>query len=118
MKISNSAVNRVGDVIRGGTKGAEYDEAILVLDEWRKEHGALMDEYYDRCVELNKKLRFKNVIVAQRLKRLPTIISKLNRYKDMELSRMQDIAGVRIVVENMEQLRKVEREIGGLAGFV
>lgn len=113
MKISNSAVNRVGDIIRSGVKGVEYDEAISVLDEWRKEHGALMDEYYDKCVELNKKLRFKNAIVAQRLKRLPTIMDKLNRFKGMELSRMQDIAGVRIVAENMEQLRRIEREIEG-----
>lgn len=111
MKISNSAVNRVGDIIRSDVSGAEYNEAILVLDEWRKEHGALMDTYYDKCVELNKKLKFKNVIIAQRLKRLPTIVDKLNRFKDMELSRMQDIAGVRIVAENMVQLRKIEQQI-------
>lgn len=38
------------------------------------------------------------VVVAQRLKRLPTILDKLSRHPNMKLSRMQDIGGCRAVI--------------------
>ena len=38
------------------------------------------------------------VVVAQRLKRLPTIVDKLDRHPHMELSRMQDIGGCRAIL--------------------
>jgi len=38
------------------------------------------------------------VVVAQRLKRLPTILDKLRRQPGMELARMQDIGGCRAIV--------------------
>ena len=56
----------------------------------------------------------KNIVVAQRLKRLPTIIGKLKRFDKMRLSSMQDIAGVRVIVKDMEELAAVEKEIGKL----
>lgn len=37
------------------------------------------------------------VVVAQRLKRMPTILDKLSRHTAMQLSRMQDIGGCRAV---------------------
>ena len=37
--------------------------------------------------------------VAQRLKRMPTILDKLTRHPMMKLSRMQDIGGCRVIVE-------------------
>ena len=45
------------------------------------------------------------------MKRLPTIIGKLKRFKNMRLSSMQDIAGVRMIVSDMKQLKLVERHI-------
>jgi putative GTP pyrophosphokinase len=38
------------------------------------------------------------VIVAQRLKRLPTILDKLGRHPNMKLTRMQDIGGCRAIL--------------------
>jgi ppGpp synthetase/RelA/SpoT-type nucleotidyltranferase len=38
------------------------------------------------------------VIVAQRLKRLPTILDKLARHPNMKLTRMQDIGGCRAIL--------------------
>lgn len=37
------------------------------------------------------------VVVAQRLKRMPTILDKLSRHRAMQLTRMQDIGGCRAV---------------------
>jgi hypothetical protein len=38
------------------------------------------------------------VVVAQRLKRMPTIVDKLTRHPAMQLSRMQDIGGCRSIL--------------------
>lgn len=111
MDISNTAINRVGEQIRKGRKNTNYNTALNELNYWREAHGPIMNKYYHKCRRLGKGLRGQNIMVAERLKRLPTIIDKLNRFPDMNLSRMQDIAGVRIVVQDMEQLSKIERKI-------
>ena len=60
---------------------------------------------------INKKLRansLKAILVARRLKRLNSIELKLNRFQDMQLDRMQDIAGVRVVFKNLEQVKRFQ----------
>jgi ppGpp synthetase/RelA/SpoT-type nucleotidyltranferase len=44
---------------------------------------------------------YSNPIVAQRLKRMPTIIDKLKRYPAMQLTTMQDIGGLRAVLDKV-----------------
>ena len=110
-KMSNTGLNKIGDIIRTRKRGASYEAAVEVLNNWREAHGAILDYYYDRCVDLSNRIDQKHIIVTQRLKRLPTIIGKLNRFKNMRLSSMQDIAGARIIVSNMDQLSDVERRI-------
>ena len=88
-----------------------YQEALQVLSEWRGMHVAPMQA-------LNVYMRSKttrkcpNAIVAQRLKRLPTIISKL---KDIniraDLYSMQDIGGVRVIFEDIGQLDAVAKSL-------
>ncbi len=46
-------------------------------------------------------------LVAQRLKRSPSIVSKLKRFSGMQLSRMQDIGGLRAVVSDMDKVGKL-----------
>ena len=50
----------------------------------------------------------KNAIVAQRLKRLFSIIQKLKRFESMQLARMQDIGGLRAVVSTLDKVRSLE----------
>lgn len=111
MDLSNSAINKIGGIIRSGETSSGYGDAVATLNIWREAHGALMDEYYDKCVELTHTEATSNIIVAQRLKRLPTIIKKLNRFKTMRLSSMQDIAGVRVIVRDMDQFVEIEGQI-------
>ncbi len=47
-----------------------------------------------------------DVQVAQRLKRRRTIVDKLSRYPKMKLSRMDDVAGCRVIFPNVESLHK------------
>lgn len=110
-KMSNTALNKIGDIIRAQKRGSDYEKAVETLNNWREAHGAILDNYYDKCVKLAKRIDKNNIIVAQRLKRLPTIIGKLNRFEDMRLSSMQDIAGVRIIASDMKQLSAIEKRI-------
>lgn len=48
-----------------------------------------------------------DALVAQRLKRLPSILNKLKRIKGMNLARMQDIGGLRAVVTTLPQLNEL-----------
>ncbi len=55
----------------------------------------------------------ESVLVAQRLKRMPTILAKLGRQPTMDITRMQDIGGCRAVLPNATTVRAVLDEIGG-----
>ena len=54
-------------------------------------------------------------IVAQRLKREPSILLKLQRFDGMKLARMQDIGGLRAVVSSIAKVRKLEAAYRGSA---
>ena len=110
-KMSNTALNKIGDTIRAQRHDSDYKNAVEELNNWREAHGAILDSYYNKCVKLSKRINKIDIIVAQRLKRLPTIIGKLNSFENMRLSSMQDIAGVRIIASDMEQLSAIEKRI-------
>jgi ppGpp synthetase/RelA/SpoT-type nucleotidyltranferase len=104
MAFSKSEVNRAGQVItenRPLTAPGEIDRlgaAIDVVDWWRSEHAAPLN-----AVAANLRYYAAEVgdpVVAQRLKRLPTIGEKLVRLPKMKLATMGDIGGVRAVVAN------------------
>lgn len=96
MHPSKNHIDNIGEILRSQLPGTDaYNAAISELNQWRESHGSVMDYYFDLCNEISNHLKDKTV--AQRLKRLPTILDKIQRYPDMRLSRMQDIAGVRVI---------------------
>lgn len=110
MKFSNSKIDAVGEIIRKNKGDNDFLQAVDMLNAWRENYGIILDKYYGKCIRLSRKFS-QNTIVAQRLKRFPTIVDKLNRFEDMKLSRMHDIAGVRIIVKNMDELNAAKRKI-------
>ena len=54
------------------------------------------------CSNLRK--RNPDAIVVQRLKRLESIMGKLERFPDMNLYRMQDLGGCRVILDTIEQV--------------
>ncbi|MHB8469481.1 MAG: RelA/SpoT domain-containing protein [Gaiellaceae bacterium] len=57
------------------------------------------------------------VVVAQRLKRMPTILNKLSRQPTMDITRMQDIGGCRAVMPSADVVQAVLARIGRHWGF-
>ncbi len=105
LEYSKSRVDRAG--ISLITKGSiDKDESKDVLDNWRACHTAALNSFQISLRQRLAKIDEK-AIVSQRLKRSPSILSKLEREKSMRLSRMQDIGGIRAVVHDMKVLRKL-----------
>lgn len=106
---SKSQINKAGDVLIAPEESDAFQilEAQKILANWRGCHG-----YPINTFQATLRQRLRNVdpdaIVAQRLKRAPSIIAKMQRFSGMRLARMQDIGGLRAVVRTMRQARKLE----------
>lgn len=96
---SKSRVNRAGAAIRAGTEGLDD---LLVVETWRAAHRGVLNTFQ---AILRNRARGKQMVVAQRHKRAHTIFNKLQRLPKMELSRMDDIAGCRLIFRNEDELR-------------
>jgi putative GTP pyrophosphokinase len=84
----------------------EYEEARSIVNDYRTCHVYPLNTFKST---LRKKVRkYKDAIVAQRLKRLPTIIDKLSRYPTMNLTQMQDIGGLRAVLPTIGDVRELQ----------
>ena len=95
---SKSRVNRAGQRVREFTANAED---LQVIDEWRAAHRAVLNTFK---VNLIQRGRGKGIIFAQRHKRKRTIFNKLARFPSMNLSRMDDVAGCRLIFKSIKEL--------------
>jgi putative GTP pyrophosphokinase len=110
---SKSRVDRAGrllaDQMERPTASDEMDEAVQIVDWWRTEHVGPLS-----AVSSNL-FRYVSAegdpVVAQRLKRVPTIAGKLRREKGMRLSRMEDVGGVRAVLPDQDAAYRVARSL-------
>ena len=93
----------------------EYVEAITVLNYWRITHINTLEFFKRKLDALSKNIDI-DVSTIYRLKRQFSIIKKINRSAKensgpMQLSRMQDIAGCRIILPNIELMNKLRDDI-------
>jgi putative GTP pyrophosphokinase len=105
---TKNQVNKAGDILRG--KLDDIDQAIWAFDvvgNWRSCHGYPINTFQATLRNRIKSIE-PNAIVAQRLKRVVSIIDKLRRFKSMQLSRMQDIGGLRAILTNLNKVRTLE----------
>ena len=102
-------VNRAGQILVNPDAYSIQDRiwADMVLANWRACHGYPINTF-QALLRMRLKTIDKNAIVAQRMKRAPSIISKLQRFDGMNLARMQDIGGLRAVVSSVPRVRKLE----------
>ena len=107
-KYSRSSINRVGEILAADDSTDEQLRlAKQSLSDWRALHLYPMNVFQTTLRKYVNEIDSKG-IVAQRLKRTPTIIDKLkNRQTNMSLGRMQDVGGLRAIVSNVQQVRKI-----------
>ena len=97
---SKSRVNRAGDKLR---VGALEQEDLAVVEEWRAAHRAVLNTFQ---AILRNRTRNTDITVAQRHKRKRTISDKLQRLPGMQLSRMDDVAGCRLIFSSIRELHE------------
>lgn len=97
---SKTRVNRAGNAIRD--KIAEIED-YLVIEEWRAAHRSVLNTFQ---AILRNRTRDSKITVAQRHKRRSTIFGKLMRFPEMQLARMDDVAGCRLIFQDIASLDK------------
>jgi len=102
---SKSRVNRAGQNLANGVATREDMEAI---ENWRASHNHILNTFQ---ANLRRRAKLSSVRTpVQRIKRLETIQNKLRRYPDMQLARMHDIVGCRVVFDSISDLREFRSE--------
>jgi putative GTP pyrophosphokinase len=96
---SKSRVNAAGDAVR---RGSPSEDDLRVIEEWRSAHTAVINTFQ---ALLRNRAKAVGAEVAQRLKRKSTIFDKLQRQAGMELARMDDVAGCRVIFKDVRSLK-------------
>lgn len=84
----------------------QYDTALTIINNWRSSHSFPLNTLQIN-LRRSAKATDSNCIVAQRIKRLSSIILKLSRFPTMKLSQMQDIGGCRAIVQNVQKVQEL-----------
>ncbi|HKW16464.1 MAG TPA: RelA/SpoT domain-containing protein [Terriglobales bacterium] len=80
-----------------------FNRAFALMDNWRSSHSYPLNVFQAGLRTRAKHIDRKSVI-AQRLKRLSSIVAKLDRFPEMKLTQIQDIAGCRAIVSSVSQV--------------
>jgi ppGpp synthetase/RelA/SpoT-type nucleotidyltranferase len=100
MELSRTKIDKSGERLAKGTWTSEdqYIESEIIFDDYRKLH---LEPLTEITIKLQSWLNEfgKNFYIAQRIKRKPQILRKLQRFH-ARLSQLQDIGGVRVIFED------------------
>ena len=88
--LSNTEIDRLGDRLRSSRSISPTD--LQQLQDLREEYEVALHGAQELILQ-----RFPGVQISSRLKTVHTTVDKLRRETGMKLSRMQDIAGLRLV---------------------
>ena len=103
-------INSAGNTMRDpNATPAEKDAAIQIIDNWRASHAYPLQIFYYNLHRMQGKR--EDIIVAQRLKRLHSIVGKLYEQPCMELWRMHDIGGCRMVLPNVSEVYRMSEKL-------
>lgn len=104
---SKTRVNKAGDNVRSGDAN---EEDFLVIENWRAAHNKILNDWQSN---LRGRSKGKDIFFAQRLKRRATIFDKLSREPGMQLARMHDIAGCRLIFNDLVQMNEFRDKLHG-----
>jgi len=88
----------------------KIQEASDVLTYWRSIHGKMIEKFQECLIKKSLEIDSK-AIIAKRLKRTPSIVKKLRRLNHIQLSSMQDIAGLRVVVYSIPKVKRLVKAL-------
>ena len=101
---SKKRVTKAGDAIRSE---GQTQEDLFVIEEWRAAHRGVLNTFQ---AILRSRTKGRKISVAQRHKRRNTIFNKLLRFPGMQLARMDDVAGCRLIFRNINELEEFRKD--------
>lgn len=106
---SKSKIDKAGRTLKDpmATK-QEIEDAMVILSQWRGLHSHALNTF--QAMLRTRAKKYSNSTVAQRLKRLPSILNKLSRLSS-RLSQMQDIAGLRVIVQTTQEAKQFHKNL-------
>ncbi|MCG3730999.1 RelA/SpoT domain-containing protein [Vibrio cincinnatiensis] len=109
---SKKAVMRAGQKLADcyGANCPLEGNSLDILNNWRLSHSYPLEKIRTYLEQSAQGVDPK-ALIAQRIKRVPSIVGKLNRFSTMRLDRMQDLGGCRAVVSSIEDVYKVVNKI-------
>lgn len=111
LKYSKSKIDKSGELLKKiglDTSAEETISALEVLSNWRAFHAMPLDTFAKVLRGRVKRINATDSsIVAQRLKRTSSILLKLQTHKTMRLSTMQDIGGLRAILDSVDEVYKL-----------
>jgi ppGpp synthetase/RelA/SpoT-type nucleotidyltranferase len=105
-EFSAKEINWAADVFRNPGDVNDFEAAIAVVSAWRTAHELPVSHMYDALTVAAKTID-PDCVVASRLKRLPTIINKCSRQPKLPLWKMQDIGGLRVILNSTSDAYKL-----------
>lgn len=105
---SRKEVDRAAALLASGKPLAagEVNDAVAVVGNWRAAHAFPLNTFQMGLRRTAQKV-LPGALIAQRLKRLPTMLDKLRRMPRTTLTRFQDIGGCRAVLTSLRQVLQV-----------
>ncbi len=87
---TKTQIRNAGKILKENPKNSE---ALDILSNFRSAHAYPLNSIQDNLRKQARKVAKDKdtVIISQRLKRMPSILSKIERESSMDLTRMQDI---------------------------
>lgn len=108
LEYSKTKIDRAGESLKNKASATddEIAQALGVLSNWRAYHAIPLD-IFARVLRQRSQKVSTHTVVAQRLKRTPSILLKLSSHKTMRLSAMQDIGGLRAILDTTDDVYKL-----------
>lgn len=100
-RYSKGAVRRAGIALAGPHRAAD----LAIVNNWRNSHSYILNTFQATLRGYIKRTAEFDVVFAQRLKRLSTIVDKLATGRANDLSTMHDLAGCRLIFDTVDDLQ-------------
>ena len=112
MKYSRNKINSAGKALLAGPEsGFPYFDANLIVEDWRSLHMLPLEELVEKVTSVLADAGVVAAFSSYRLKRMTSIIAKLQHTPGMGLGGVQDIGGARFVFEDIPSLLKAKEVI-------
>jgi len=113
---SKADIDRAGATLVPWWKGdvaepPNLGELVLVTQNWRSSHAFPLNSFQMGLRARARRLD-PQTLIAQRLKRFPSMLNKLTREPHMQLTQMQDLGGCRAILTNVQSVFNLAEELG------